>query len=376
MEINDVLKKRMDEYVFIELKSPLTVGEGEIPADLPLPVRTNTMTGWVKTAEDAEIQLENLPMDLVMVMGIDETFPHFHEYYQILKLLTQGQVRAAIEQFVVECYERQAPDDAVVMMRALRFLFPKEVDVQFSYAIALEMFAQKRLKEGAQRACDFLYRIAAEEYQAILEENPGYFPARYKMGHYYLYNNQYQAAQTQFIEFVNGVGEEEKYLEMKQEVMQNIKQIEPYCVYEEAAAYVQAGQFEEAIVLLENLVEGDHEWWQAELLIGIALRNANRVSDALGHLRRASFMQESEVMVHFELAQTYYAMGNLDESMTAIQKAISLDRNWSDCYLVRAQIYRALGQMKEALQDLQVCQQLAPEDPTAGQLIRQWEQDS
>lgn len=378
MNLNDVLKKRMDEYVFIELKKPLEMagGKGRIPVDLPLPVRTKTMAGWVQTETKTEIRLENLVGDLAMVMGIDETFPHFQAYHEILEGLTLGRVKAAIEQQAARCYEEGLQDDAMILMRTLRFLYPKDERVHFSYAIALELFAQKRLREGAERACDFLYGIAAEEYRILLEENPDFSSARYKLGYYHLYKNQYQAAQTQFNLFLEKAGEDESLLEMKQEVQTALQQIEPYCMYEEAAAYVQAQQFEEGVLLLERLLKSNAEWWQAELLMGISLRGTQRLSDAVLHLERAAALQDQEPMVFFELAQTYYLMGRYTEAMQAIQKTIGMDREWSDGYLVRAQIAMAMGQRKEALNDLQICAQLAPEDTAAQQLMRQWGQDS
>lgn len=378
MNLNDVLKKRMDEYGFIELKAPLAIadGKGEIPVDLPLPVRTKAMAGWVKSGEDAEIRLENLVEDLAMVMGIDETFPHFQSYHQLLDWLTQGQVKAAIEQYVARCYEKQAPDDAMILMRTLRFLYPEDANVHFSYAIAVEMFAQKRLQEGAKRACDYLYGIAAEEYRRLLEKHPHFTSVMYKLGYYYLYMNQYQASQTQFIKYLETVGDDEESLEMRQEVQETLQKIEPYCLYEEAAAYVQAQQFEEAIMLLERLLDRNSEWWQAELLLGISLRGVSRLSDAVGHLERAAALQDQEPMVFFELAQTQYLLRHYEEAYEAIQKTIGLDREWSDGYLVRAQITRAMGRREEAMQDLKTCMQLAPQDAAAQQLLRQWEQDS
>lgn len=287
-----------------------------------------------------------------------------------------GKIRSALERNAAQFIEDDKPDDAMVVMRTLRFLYPKEEQVRFSYAVSLELFAQKRLKEGVQRACDFLYGVAAKEYRDLLEDQPTYFPAMYKLGYYYLYSNQHQAARAQFQNFLNRALDEEAYGEMRQEVGETLRQIEPYCLYEEAFAYSQAQQFDEAIQLLEKLLGENGEWWQAELLLGISLRGAKRLSEAIHHLKRAAILKEQEPMISFEIAQTHYLMGQYSEAMQAIQETISLEREWVDCYLVRAQIFLAMNQQKEAMQDLRVCLQLDPEHPVALQLIKQLEQDS
>jgi tetratricopeptide (TPR) repeat protein len=368
----------MDEYVFIELKAAIELpgGRAYVPANLPLPVRTKTMAGWVQEDMDGNIQLDHLAEDLAMVMGIDETFPHFHAYYEILEGLTGGKVREALEGIAAGHYEKEKPDDAMIVMRTMRFLFPKEKQARFSYALSLERYAQKRLKEGAQRACDFLYEIAGKEYGALLEDYPDYFPARYKLGHYYLYVKQYQAAQIQFQAFLAQGDSEEATMETMREVRETLAEIEPFCLYEEAAAYFQAGQYDQAMILLERILDQNGDWWQAELLLGICLRATNRLGEAMSHLQRASVLKDQEPIITFELAQTHYLLGQYEQAMQAIQNTIGMEREWVDCYLVRAQIHLALNQPKDAVKDLQLCLQLEPEHPTALQLLARLDQNA
>jgi tetratricopeptide (TPR) repeat protein len=378
MNLSEILKQRMDEWVFIELKEPIAIpqSEGVVPALLPLPIRTETMAGWVKSDIGTEIQLENLIVDLAMVMGIDETFPHYQTYHQLLEELTGHQIRAALEKKAQEFFDLEMPNNAMVLLRTLTFLYPQNHELQFSFAVSVERFAEKRIKEGASRAGAFLYELAAKEYLRLIQEAPEIYAAHYKLGHYYAYNNQYQAAQHQFQRFLEVIAAQETLDEVKLEVRETLQAITPYALYEEAVAYSQTGQFEEAIHILENLVGRDKEWWQAELLLGICYRGVNQLEKAMSHMQRSEFLKEDEPMILFEIAQTQYLLGQYQEAMGSIQKTIGAAREWPEAYLVRAQIYLALNQVRDGISDLRKVLQLNPEQAAAKQLLARLGQDS
>lgn len=378
MNLSEILKRRMNEWVFIELKEPIAIPQtqGVIPEALPLPVRTETMAGWVKTDIGTEIQLENLIVDLAMVMGIDETFPHFQTYHQLLQDLTGNHIRGALGKKASEFYDLEMPDNAMILLRTLTFLYPQNHELEFSFAISIERFAEKRIKEGASRAGDFLYDLAAKEYLRLTQAAPEIFAAHYKLGHYYAYCKQYQAAQHQFQQYLDLIADQDGLEEIKLEVLETLQSISPFAMYEEAVLYSQAGQFDQSIQILERLTGNEKEWWQAELLLGICYRGVDQMDEAMNHMRRAEFLKEEEPMILFEIAQTQTMLGQYQEAMEAIQKTIVGAREWPEAYLIRAQIYLGLNQVRDAISDLRLVLQLNPEQTGAKQLLSRLGQDS
>ena len=378
MNLSEILKKRMDEWIFIELKEPLVIPKTEsvIPANLPLPLRTETMAGWVKTDIGSEIQLDNLIVDLAMVMGIDETFPHYEIYHHLLEKLTNHQIRAALEQKAHTFFDLEMPDNAMILLRTLTFLYPANHELQFSFAVSMERFAEKRIKEGAGRAGTYLYDLASKEYLRLIQEAPELYGAHYKLGHYYVYSNQYRGAQHQFQQFLELIANQENMDEVKQEVLESLQAIIPYALYEEAVAYSQTGQFEESITLLESLTSQEKQWWQAELLLGISYRGVNQLERAMKHMNRAIFLKEGEPMILFEIAQTQYILGQYEKAMDSIQQTIGAEREWPEAYLVRAQINLALNHARDAISDLRQVLQLNPEQAAAKELLTRMGQDS
>jgi Tfp pilus assembly protein PilF len=62
--------------------------------------------------------------------------------------------------------------------------------------------------------------------------------------------------------------------------------------------------------------------------------------------------------------------------MGSIQKTIGAAREWPEAYLVRAQIYLALNQVRDGISDLRKVLQLNPEQAAAKQLLARLGQDS
>jgi tetratricopeptide (TPR) repeat protein len=378
MNLSEVLKKRMDEWVFIELKEPVSIPktQGVIPSNLPLPIRTETMAGWVKTDIGTDIQLDNLIVDLAMIMGIDESFLHYQTYHNLLEELTNHQIQTALQQKAKAFFELDMPDNAMILLRTLTFLYPKNQELQFSYGVSIERFAEKRIKEGAGRAGTYLYDLASKEYLRLIQEAPELYAAHYKLGHYYVYSKQYRGAKHQFQRFLDLIANQDNLDEIKQEVVETLQAISPYVLYEEAVVYSQAGRFEDAIVILDSLTSDEKQWWQAELLLGICYRGVNQLGKAMTHMRRSEFLKEGEPMVLFEIAQTLYLSGKYEQAMESIQKTIGAEREWAVAYLVRAQINLGLNQVRDAISDLHQVLKLDPEQAAAKELLSKLGQDS
>ncbi|TET13308.1 MAG: tetratricopeptide repeat protein, partial [Candidatus Thorarchaeota archaeon] len=103
---------------------------------------------------------------------------------------------------------------------------------------------------------------------------------------------------------------------------------------------LEGGRFDEAVVLLERLVELDDENPDILVYLGIAYVQTETPAKAVDVLRNASELVEEHSVLSLFLGRALKALGHLHEAETELRKAVRLDPRaqdaWRDLADVRA----------------------------------------
>jgi tetratricopeptide (TPR) repeat protein len=111
-----------------------------------------------------------------------------------------------------------------------------------------------------------------------------------------------------------------------------------------ADADIQLNRMEEARPVLEKIDRSDPSIFMGRLDLGIVYAEAGRREDALRELKAAAALKPNDVNVHWRLGRLYRSMGETAEAKSEFDKASSLNKAADDRLL---DVLTAEGQKKK-----------------------------
>jgi len=129
------------------------------------------------------------------------------------------------------------------------------------------------------------------------------------------------------------------------------------------AAYLELGQYDQAIVHLREVVGLKPDLGQAWSNLGRALLGAGQVSAAVDALTKAVAAEPENPRFMTALAEGYQAQGDLDGASELLTKAIAVDPNAPYSLYIQGTVLAEQGQIWAAVAALKRAIQLDPTDP-------------
>ncbi|OFX13233.1 MAG: hypothetical protein A2Z18_08285 [Armatimonadetes bacterium RBG_16_58_9] len=97
---------------------------------------------------------------------------------------------------------------------------------------------------------------------------------------------------------------------------------------ERGVAVFKAGNYEQAIQLLEEATRKHTGSYDAFVYLGAAYARQSRHNSAIGAFKRASEIKPKSARVHYNLGQAYEAAGVPREAWFEYKKALEIDSNY------------------------------------------------
>jgi tetratricopeptide (TPR) repeat protein len=134
--------------------------------------------------------------------------------------------------------------------------------------------------------------------------------------------------------------------------------------------YANTQNYEEAIVLLEDLLERDPNNYGTLMALALIhsdlsweeLGQGEHSTKAVDYVTRALEINPDSAMAYRIQGQVYKSQGNMQFSLESYDKSIELDPTLVDAYVGRGHTYRMLGLYMEALADFNKADELDPDD--------------
>lgn len=130
----------------------------------------------------------------------------------------------------------------------------------------------------------------------------------------------------------------------------------------EVRALQDAGQFEESIEPLRELLQKEPDQPEANFLLGVALVRTGQPSLAVWPLEKASNDPSQAVPAGLLLASTFLALQSHDDALRVATKVLEKDPERIGALKIRAQARLGAGDRAGALEDTQRLRELAPDD--------------
>jgi tetratricopeptide (TPR) repeat protein len=219
--------------------------------------------------------------------------------------------------------------------------------------------ADQLSKEGLYYRGNFaLYALgesdkAIDLYQRALKIDPDFVLARYDLAVAY-----------------RGLGEVEKAITEYEKVLK-INPRFPEALSNLGGQYFRQGNVDKAVTHFRRAIEVYPNFIQALSNLGAVLNKHGKSNEALTHLKKALSLDPEFAVAYFNLGNAHFGVGNLDESEKAFHTAIEKGFDFLSLHWKLHEIHLKKGQLKQAINELQIILQIDPEHSDAKKKMKE-----
>lgn len=325
--------------------------------DLPLPVVTEKLIKDLSNSgEDKEISIDQIVEGISYTLGADENFPHKNDYFKILQYYSPNVDKLLLRKALEEL-ENGDLDTSGMYLRTLNQLNSSQ-DGDFYYAIVLELIAEEMLRSGDPSKGVKLLHESTLILEGILEKDSEYYPAYYKLGYHYRYNNQFAKAKLTWDKVLSLDPDDLR----KEEIRLQLESIEPEYRTEMALSYMDNMKFDLALDHLLKLLPAEAKNWYVNYLIGLAYRGYGDFDNAIEHLNISLELKDNVADTYNELGISYFNEGDINTAIDVFTNGLVKCEEDYRLYFNRGLGRLNLGDLDNGLLDIRTAHRLNPND--------------
>jgi arylsulfatase A-like enzyme/Tfp pilus assembly protein PilF len=124
---------------------------------------------------------------------------------------------------------------------------------------------------------------------------------------------------------------------------------------------VEDARYEEAIPLLERVLQQAPDMPVANMQYGMAQARLRNYSKALEPLKKAVTLQPDNGMGHYELGLALFETGDWKDAAPEFEAAVTRAPRWADAHFSLASVYARIDRVPDAMKELDTTLQLTPD---------------
>lgn len=367
--IDKYLKNKTKDISFLELKEDAQIKiDGKlIDADIPFPILTETLVEGIKRKTMyEEIKISHLISGIIYILGVDPKFK-FNDSYKKILYLYEPKIENYIFYKGIKYLSEEKDEEAIIYFRALLNINPENADGLFNYGICLEKKASELFELQKNDEGEAFLKEATNCFELILDIDPDYFLAYYKLGYHYKNTGQFLKATLAW----------EKYLVLdndkvrKQEIREEINTIYYDSLFEEGHNLYSSGKYSAALDKLLEVESRYNQLWNLKYIIGLSYKEIGEFKKAVEYFYDALKINSEFVDLYNELGICLFSMGSFNEALNIFTTGI--EKNSEDYKLLfnRGIGYYQLGLIEEAKSDIKRAYSLNPDNETILHFIKE-----
>lgn len=363
MIYTEIIRERLEDLAFLELKegAGVQVGEVEFKGYLPLPILSSRLVDLVKETVEA-IPGEYFLEGIIYVISLDPKNRYFDSYKDFIASYT-GDIKSYIFSKVMEYLNQEDYMESLVYLNAIKNLKMMDEKVYFVLGTVLENLDISSFTdvEKNAHAIDIM-----NIYERVLNIDKDFSLAHYKLGYIYREFGQFVKAKLSFEKFLNL----DKNDFRLQEVREVLEDMEADIVREEAVLDINSGNYERALEKFLTL-KSDKRDDLYHYHLSLCYVNLGDLDAALDAVNIAIRMEDLSIY-HNQRAIVYQNMGNLDFAKIELEKALA--KFGTDYYLNfnLGTIMYNQGNIAEAVENFREAYKIEPGEELAD-IIKQLE---
>jgi len=367
LELDNILKEKTDEVVFIELKDTAlqSLEKFHLPVGTPVPFMTRDMVSKVSGKQGSDITLPSIMEAMVHIMGIDTKFPYKEAYMTFLQSVDANfKERVLADALALAQAEQRL--DAVVRLRAYMLFDEKNMDVLYNMARLCEELAVENEKDD--NVYGLFMAMGRKALEACLEIDPGFALAGYHLGFHYVNDQAYGRAEKIWGQAMKSDALSD---DQKIEMINTLRNIDAKLEYEKGYKLVIEGFSDEGLEHLTPLLEDYPEWWNLMFFVGLAYRQKEMYDEALHYYKQSLNLNTGHVETVNEIGICYMTMGHFDDAERYFKEALKIHPNNHELLCNLGIVHVQRGELYDALDKIQEAIKIQPDDEISNAWLRQ-----
>lgn len=353
-----IVLSRLDEYFkgktknisFIEIKPGnfVDVNGYQVTEDIPLPIVVDDLIDEVRESDNVdEIKFASFINGIVYTLGVDPEFKYFKEYSDILYSYDKK-----IEDYIIykglNYINEENLEIGMIWLRAINYINSKNLFGRYNYALAIAERAKKAFSlEDTELGKEFL-ESSTEILEEIVNEDPDYHLAHYKLGYHYRSKKEFKKSQLTWDKFLR-LGEEE---ELMDEVRACLEDMKDEVIFEEGSSLILEGYSDKGLEKLLEIKDKYESWSNLSFMIGLGYRSTGEYKKAKIYFKQVLELNPNQVDALNELGLCSVYLGEVDEALDYFTKAIELSPNDFEIMCNRGMTYLQSNNVKSAKKDI------------------------
>jgi tetratricopeptide (TPR) repeat protein len=225
----------------------------------------------------------------------------------------------------------------------------------------MEMKGTDLFNKGEKNTAEEYLDKAVEYYNKSLDENEEFSLPYYKLGYYYKQINQYLNAKAYWDKFIELDDNDVR----KQEIRDQLEELEYYIKFEEGYKLVLKGYVEEGLDILLPLLDVFKNWWKLFFVIGVGFRQKQEFEVAKRYFKNVVEINPSQVDAINELAVCEMSTGDYENALKYIDEGLKSNPKSYELYTNRAAANIYLKDLESAEQDVLKALDIEPDNEVA-----------
>ncbi|KNF07506.1 TPR repeat-containing protein [Gottschalkia purinilytica] len=358
--LDEYFKKKTKNLSFIEIKpnSYVDIKGYKVGPETPLPLVLDELVKEIQEgkAQD-EVNFATVINGIIYTIGVDPKFKHLEEYKKILY-----NYDFRIEEFILYNGLKKVNEghleDGLVWLRALYIINKRNLMGSYNYALALGERAKEAYTLKDNNLGDVFLTTSTSIMEEILDMDPNFSLAYYKLGYHYKTYKQYKKSQLIWQKYLR-LGDDEALL---QDVRDSLEEIEDDVIYEEGYNEILNGRPDIGLEKLLPLSERYNNWWNLHFMIGLGYRQLGEFQNAKLHFQKVIEVNPKQADAFNELGLCLAYMGNFEDAIESFSKGIDLKPNDYEIICNRGMAYIQVNDIENAKKDINKAYNINPND--------------
>ncbi len=361
--INEIVEKMKNEISFIEIKegTEIKINNKDILIDkkISFPIFMDELIKNIKESEDFKgFNNKSIIEGILFTIGTDKSFKLNETYKSIL-------IKAGIniEAYLIKLInsEEVSIDKKIVYAKALIENGKMNEKKYFIYGNVLEMKGTELFNKNKKNLAEEYMEESVKYYNKSLDENLEFSLPYYKLGYYYKQNNEYLNAKAYWDKFI----ELDENDIRKQEIRDQMEELEYYIKFEEGYKLVLKGYVEQGLDILLPLLDVFKNWWKLFFVIGVAFRQKQEFDVAKRYFKNVVEINPAQVDAINELAVCEMSTDNYENALKYIDEGLKTNPKSHELYTNRAAANIYLKDLERAEKDVKKALEIEPGNEVA-----------
>lgn len=366
-KIDKILKQRIDEVGFIELKpeAEILIHDEKLDHKNPLPILIKDIVDKVNGIGSEDLNTANIMNGMAFMLGVDDGF-EYNDYYKKILMLIDEKIGVRLFGLALEMAENNNRSTALIYFNAAKHFMDDELNVLYNYGRCAEELGNLGHIEDEEE--DYLNE-AFETFKYISEKFPESPLGYYHMGFYFVNKKQYETAMNIWGEALKLDLDGEK----RSELLNHLSAITAKVAYEQGYNLVLDGRQQEGLEKLLPLEEEHLDWWNLLFFIGLAYRMEKDYEKAINYFQKVTVLNTGHVETFNEIGLCYMSMDYFEQAYKVFEEAVKMNPNNSELLCNQGISALQLQRFDEAESLLMEAQKINPEDDIITAWLREVE---